>query len=260
MTIINAINEWLFCIALAFMRPLGMALFFPLLKSSNLGSAFLRNGVLLSLLLPVLPVIHEQLRVYQHGAWLSVVVSEIMIGIIIGFFAAIPFWAIDMAGFLIDSLRGATMGTVYNPTMEIQTTIFGLIFTQFLCVLFLASGSFNLLLNVLYHSYYYYPPGKSLAFDRLLLDFLVEQWRTLYQLCIVFSLPAVICMLLADLALGLLNRSAQQLNVFFLSMPVKSALALFLLFLTLPAIFHFYLIKSNALFMKLDHFLGATLS
>ena len=31
------------------------------------------------------------------------------IGLLIGFCAALPFWALDMAGFLIDTLRGSSM-------------------------------------------------------------------------------------------------------------------------------------------------------
>ncbi|QQE08664.1 flagellar biosynthetic protein FliR [Cupriavidus sp. ISTL7] len=49
------------------------------------------------------------------------------------------------------------------------------------------------------------------------------------ELCIGFALPALVVMVLIDAALGLVNRSAQQLNVFFVAMPIKSALALFVL-------------------------------
>ncbi len=51
-----------------------------------------------------------------------------------------PFWAVDMAGFLIDTLRGATIGIVFNPAMSVQTSIFGLLFSQFLCALFIITG------------------------------------------------------------------------------------------------------------------------
>ncbi|MBP1398103.1 flagellar biosynthetic protein FliR, partial [Yersinia pestis subsp. pestis] len=50
---------------------------------------------------------------------------------------------------------------------------------------------------------------------------------------------------LADLSLGLINRSARQLNVFFLAMPIKSALALFLLLISLPYGLHHYLSRMS---------------
>ena len=43
--------------------------------------------------------------------------------------------------------------------------------------------------------------------------------------------PVVIAMFLSELGLGFISRFAPQLNVFFLSMPVKSAVALLMLIL-----------------------------
>ncbi len=60
---------------------------------------------------------------------------------------AFPFRAIDMAGFLIDTLRGATMSTLFNPCMGMESSIFGVLFTQLLTVLFLISGGFILGVN-----------------------------------------------------------------------------------------------------------------
>ena len=50
------------------------------------------------------------------------------------------------------------------------------------------------------------------------------------------SAPVIIVMFLATLGLGLVNRTAPQLNVFFLSMPVKSALGVAMLIVYLPFI------------------------
>lgn len=250
-------NDGLVTVAVAMMRPLGLTLLFPLLQSGNLGSSLIRNGVLLAVMLPMLPIIHAQEGIHQGWNWLSFIPGEIIIGLLLGFCAAIPFWAVDMAGFLIDTLRGATMGTLFNPAMATQTSILGLLFSQFLCVLFFITGGFNLLLSALYDSYHYFPPGKVLLFTSSFFDFLLTEWQMLYRLCLSFSLPAVLSMVLADLALGLLNRSAQQLNVFFLSMPIKSALALFLLLLSLPYAFHHYQLESQALYQNVNRWLAS---
>lgn len=47
-------------------------------------------------------------------------------------------------------------------------------------------------------------------------------------------MPAMVMMVLVDLALGFINRSVQQLNVFTLSMPIKSAIVLLMLIISLP--------------------------
>ena len=53
---------------------------------------------------------------------------------------------------------------------------------------------------------------------------------------VVISAPVIILMFLATIGLGFVNRTAPQLNVFFLSMPVKSALGIAMLVVYLPFI------------------------
>ena len=53
------------------------------------------------------------------------------------------------------------------------------------------------------------------------------------QVTVVMAAPVIILMFLATIGLGFVNRTAPQLNVFFLSMPVKSALGVWMLMLYL---------------------------
>ena len=56
----------------------------------------------------------------------------------------------------------------------------------------------------------------------------------------MISAPVVLACLFTDIALGLINRFASQLNVYILSLPIKCALASFLL------IFYFAVLMSDA--------------
>jgi type III secretion protein T len=51
---------------------------------------------------------------------------------------------------------------------------------------------------------------------------------------VIIATPVIMVMFLATLGLGFVNRTAPQLNVFFLSMPVKSALGIAFLIIYLP--------------------------
>ena len=53
-------------------------------------------------------------------------------------------------------------------------------------------------------------------------------------------------MFLATLGLGLVNRTAPQLNVFFLSMPIKSALGIAMLVIYLPFILDMLMYTKDA--------------
>jgi type III secretion protein T len=246
--------HWLSALGLAMMRPYGMLLILPLFTARGLGSGLLRNGLVFAIALPVTPLFFTPSLIAHDSLseWFWLICVELMIGVMIGFVAALPFWAIDMAGFLIDTLRGATMSTLFNPSMGAESSIFGLLFTQILTVLFLISGGFNLVLAALYGSYDILPVGSGIQPSSAMLHFLQSEWRLMYELCLSFALPAMLVMVLADLSLGLINRSAQQLNVFFLAMPIKSALALFLLLISLPYALHHYLTGINQTEQKIS--------
>ncbi|EEQ05986.1 EscT/YscT/HrcT family type III secretion system export apparatus protein [Yersinia bercovieri] len=245
---------WLGALGLAMMRPYGTLLILPLFTARSLGSALLRNALIFAIALPITPLFFSPSLMTHESftAWFGLFCTELLIGVMIGFVAALPFWAIDMAGFLIDTLRGATMSTLFNPSMGMESSIFGVLFTQLLTVLFLISGGFNLVLGALYGSYDTLPIGSGIHPSSAMLPFLQSEWQLMYELCLSFALPAMMVMVLADLSLGLINRSAQQLNVFFLAMPIKSALALLLLLISLPYALHHYLVGINHTEQKLS--------
>lgn len=255
----NLLTVQLPVLALCMMRPLGMMLLLPLFKGGAMGSALIRNSLILMFALPTVLAMDEMQPILQQAdTWMliSLFGKEMIVGVLLGFCAAIPFWAIDMAGFVIDTMRGASMSTVLNPLMGLQSSIYGMLFTQVLTVLFLVSGGFNFLLTALYQSYQQLPPGFNLTLAQPLMVFIAHEWQLMCQLCLSFAMPAMVIMILVDVALGLVNRSAQQLNVFFLSMPIKSALVLLLLIYSLQFALSHYLQTISGVEQHVDMLFG----
>ncbi|PKH21792.1 EscT/YscT/HrcT family type III secretion system export apparatus protein [Enterobacterales bacterium CwR94] len=223
---------YLQAIALHFPRALGMMLMVPVFKPAIVGGALIRNALILAILLPVLPVENPGFasltpRELPDYIWLAV--GEMSLGLIIGFCAAIPFWAVDMAGSFIDTLRGASIALVLNPALGQQSSPLGVLFTQVFSLFFLISGGLHILLTSLYASFSLFPPGGHFVITAELMTFLTQQWQLMYEIFLRFSMPAIVALALVDLALGFINRSAPQLNVFFLALPIKSILALLLI-------------------------------
>ncbi|CAI8743375.1 Secretion system apparatus protein SsaT [Pseudomonas chlororaphis] len=234
----EALTQWLPVLGLCMLRPLGVMIMVPLFNQSTLGGPLVRNALALVIALPMVALVDTwpQLDAARQQAsvqgYVLLIAGELCIGVLLGFCAAIPFWAMDMAGFLIDTLRGASMASVLNPMLGQQSSLLGILFTQVFGVLFLMAGGFNLLIESIYRSYASLPPGEVFRLGPGFPDFLSHQWQLAYELCLRFSMPAIVAILLVDLALGLINRSAQQLNVFFLSMPIKSAFAILMLIIS----------------------------
>lgn len=166
-----------------------------------------------------------------------VAIKEVFVGLIVGFFASIPFWVAENVGNFIDNQRGATMGEVYSPLSGTQVSTTGIFFTQLVSTVFFVSGAFFLFLGALYKSYEVWPLfGSFVALSSNAPIQILSTLDGMLKTTVVISAPPVILMFLATLGLGFVNRTAPQLNVFFLSMPVKSALGIGILIVYLPFI------------------------
>ena len=187
----------------------------------------------------VIPLVHAEMPPGEPNILMFSVLAfrEALIGFFIGFFASVPFWVAENVGNFIDNQRGATMGEVYSPLSGAQVSTTGVFFTQVVSTIFFTSGAIFIFLGAIYKSYAIWPVfGSALSFTSdapvQILAALDEMLRT----TVVISAPVIIVMFLATIGLGLVNRTAPQLNVFFLSMPVKSALGIAMLIIYLPFI------------------------
>ena len=207
----------------------------PVLSKQILGGGLIRNGVACSLALFIYPAVAGTLPIVLNGLDLALLIGkEVVLGLLIGFIVTVPFWAIEATGFIIDNQRGASMASVLNPMLGSQTSPTGLLLTQTLITLFFSGGAFLILLGALFQSYVHWPVGTFYPH-------LGSQWGAFFngqlthllRLCVLMAAPLLIAMFLAEFGLALVSRFAPSLNVFILSMPIKSAVASFLLVLYL---------------------------
>lgn len=204
--------------------------------SNGVFTGIARRATVIVLSLPLVPPLLSRLQPFPDGTILLwMMLREAVIGCVFGFLASVPFRIGEMAGNAIDNQRGATMGEVFSPmsgALEAPTATF---LVQFLVAVFYASGAVLLLLSALYRSYALFPLGADpLHFASDLPQRILGLGDTLMHRALMLAAPALLVMVLATVGLGIVNRSAPQLNVFFLSMPVKSALGLLVLLLALP--------------------------
>ncbi len=231
-------HRWILAAVLAMARIGGAFAVCPALTESMIpGTA--RRAATLGFAALAIPFIKAGMPPGEPNYWMFGLAAgrEALIGFLIGFFAAIPFWIAENVGNFIDNQRGATMGEVYSPLSGAQVSSTGIFFTQIVSTLFFVGGAVLLFLGALYKSYAVWPvfaEGVSFAPDSpvQILGALDGMLRS----TVIIAAPVIIVMFLATIGLGLVNRTAPQLNVFFLSMPVKSALGIAMLIVYLPFI------------------------
>ncbi len=226
--------------ALGYALPRFVALFGILpLFARQLVPQPLRGAVMVCLALFVVPSLLPHVDQARSSVeMLGILAKEVLIGALLGFVVAIPLWAVETMGDLIDSQRGAAIADTLNPLTGNDSSPLAQLFSQAMQTFFLVAGGFSLLLGVVYDSYRLWPvfgwwPTLASADAALLLGWLDDYMR----LAVLLAAPVLFAMLLAEVGLALLSRYVPQLQVFFLAMPIKSALAMLLLALYATILF-----------------------
>lgn len=229
---------------------------------SRLLQGQVRNSLVFSLALILYPMVTPTITL-EPGFSLELLVlifKEVFIGLLLGYLFSLLFWAIESAGSIIDYQRGAGMAAVFNPLTGHQDSPYAMLLLQAVAVLFFTSGGFLIMLEVIFASYSIWPvdsvfPHISEQFPMFFLSYTDK----LMEYALLYAAPLIIVLFLAELGLGLVNRFAPQLNVFFVAMPIKSALAagiLILYFLSLSKVFYRDLLDMNQAVAFLEGVVG----
>jgi type III secretion protein T len=231
----NDIGNNVLGVALTLPRILAAFMALPLLSSSDM-PPLVRNSFFVSLSIVVFPLAAAASPYSAMGAgvWPFVIVKELFVGLAIGFSFGVLFWAIGNAGNLIDAKVGTTMSQVIDPLAGHQTSLMGLFLSQFAAYLFMASGAFIVFLRLLLESYKLWPVASYVPLLKPVGEmFFIDQFSYLMTAALLLSAPALVVMSLIDIGFGLVNRYAQQLNVFQLAMPIKAWVAIWIVLLML---------------------------
>lgn len=226
--------------AVALARPTALFLVTPFLGRGVL-TGLARNGVLAALTIPAAPLIWlarpDDLAGAGIALILALVLKETLIGLLLGLPFAVLSWGLEAAGFMIDNQRGSTMASSLNPTTGEQSSPTGILLSQLYTVWMFATGGFLVLLDLLYRSYGVWAPWEMLpGIDASLASGMLRLLDRVMLLTVLLAGPALIAMFLAELGLALISRFAPQLQVFFLAMPLKSAVGLLVLMLSLGVV------------------------
>lgn len=201
----------------------------------------------IALYIPLHPMLYTQYTPFNLGitddliAYLILLLKEIFLGFILAFVIANIFYIALGVGIIVDNQRGASMAIGNDLLTNNEATPLGTILFLAVVTLFFSSGAFVNFLSLYYQTYVYwsifdlFPTILSTKFS----SFISNQLDFLMLNIVLVSAPFILISLLSDVALGIINRFSPQLNVFILSMPIKSGIcALLIIFYFGPFINH----------------------
>jgi flagellar biosynthetic protein FliR len=151
--------------------------------------------------------------------------SELALGVLLSLGILIAFGAISIAGRLLDIQIGFGIGQVFDPISRQSLPILTTVFNQLAIVLFFTLNGHHALLRGLALSLQYFPLGRAWPINASY-SVILRQVGALFSLGFSLAAPIVFCILLLELALGVVARNLPQMNMFTMGIPVKIAIGL----------------------------------
>lgn len=165
--------------------------------------------------------------------FIPVIMAELAIGLVAGLVLTILFGAASVAGDRIASTAGLGFAAQFDPAGGGQTPVVATIFSLFMMSLFIGSDSHLTAIRLLLESYKAMPIGSAFQLENLVTAG-VQMGGLMFAMGSTIMLPVVSALLLLNIVIGILTRSAPQLNVFSFGFPITMSAAMLLIFLFAP--------------------------
>jgi flagellar biosynthetic protein FliR len=228
-------GAWITAVVLLSLRLAAVFTLTPLLAAGSV-PATVRVLVVLGLSVGLtfgLPGPVSQLEVPAGaGPMIQAGLSELALGFTLSLGVALAFAAFTMAGEIMGLQMSFGLGQVLDPISGARTPIIGTALNQLAVVAFFLGDGHHALLRGLAFSLERFPLGKPWPLAGAIGPVL-EQVLALFTLAFALAVPVMFCLLLLELALGVMARNMPQVNMVFLGIPVKIVVGLLALALWL---------------------------
>jgi len=217
-------------------RMAGLLLFTPVLANKSMPRQF---RVMLAVMFgaaiyPVLPGAAQIEPNIDLAGLVPLIVSELLIGVVIGFLAGLPVLAMDMSGFLMGHQMGLSLGRVYNPDVGSDTDVFGQVLMYVGLGTFVALGGLEAVYVTLATTFRNVPVG-SFAMDRVPLDAIVGVIASGVELAVRVAAPVLAIVFMLMIALGFVMKTMPQINVMSVGFTLKILFGIAMLAASLTA-------------------------
>ena len=167
----------------------------------------------------------------------EVIMVEIAMGLLLGLILTVLFSSVALAGEKVASSAGLGFAAQVDPNLGGQTPVISQLLNLFGIVLFLAMDGHLVCIALIKASYDLMPLGRPFNFQALIASGLTSGGH-MFSMASLLSFPIVAILLLANITVGVITRSAPQLNLFSFGFPLTILACFFALyFATTPMAF-----------------------
>lgn len=219
-------------------RLLGLFLVAPFFSSDSISFtlrvifSFLVTLILFPVIGSFMPKVPDNMINYG-----LIVISELLIGVILGFLVSIVFASFQMAGEFFNSQIGFGYSEILDPVSQTSLPVISTLKNLMATAIFLIIGGHRFLIETLAFSF---QRITILQFNPEINTGIMATFRdaigAMFVVSFKIALPVMGILFLVSLAEGLMGKAAQQMNVMSLSFPLKVFIGVFTLIATLTFI------------------------
>jgi flagellar biosynthetic protein FliR len=233
MTLLNFSLPMVQAAVLIFTRVGAILLTAPLFSSGSI-PVHVKIGLSFMLAVIVFPLVSVNDILVLPLASLGIAMAgEVLIGVIIGFTARLLFAAVQLAGQLVGFQMGFGIVNVIDPQTSAQVSIIAQFENIITLLIFMAVNAHHWFIMAIAKSFEVVPL-LAFSFTNSLMEALVRLSCDMFVVAAKVAAPIIAILLFTSVALGLLARTVPQMNIFIVGFPLKLAIGLLAVGLTLP--------------------------
>lgn len=174
----------------------------------------------------------SELASLQSVPW---AIRELCIGLSVGLVLQILFAAAVMAGDRIANTAGLGLAAQVDPSTGAQSPVIGQFFTLFLLVIFVTEDVHLTVIRLVLESYTALPIGAPINASALV-DAGLRATSSMFHDAAKLMMPVVSVLLILNIVIGVITRSAPQLNIFAFGFPLTMTVTILLLWMTVTGL------------------------
>ncbi len=203
--------------------------------SSRAVPAMAKVVLSLGLAMAVAPRLAESTIPVDTFGFLVAVITQVAVGVSMGFITYLMFAAITTAGAMIDVFGGFALAAAYDPLSMNMNTVFGKFHQMLATMLLFATSGHLIVIGGLLSTFEFLPLDGTPEVSGGL-GILLTAMRLFFATAVQIALPMIAVLFLADVGLALLTKVAPQLNAINVMFPAKIGLTLLLIGLSFPVL------------------------
>ena len=161
-----------------------------------------------------------------------IIIQQIIIGSAMGFTVRLIFSAVELAGEFSGMIMGIGFASCYDPRTASNSAVISQWLGIIASLTFLTLNGHLMILALISDSFHTLPVGQMMPAQSF---YTIAKWgANIFIYGLQISLPLLAALLITNMAMGILTRAAQQLNLFAIGFPITLTIGFLILSISLP--------------------------